>query len=178
MENNTVLPSSANPRTCSQNPRRASTSRATDGSSRNSRSGSPDAALRVGARGYLLKDVTLEQLVDTIHVLAAGGTLFQPTVTAKLLERLADHPLTFDRVALPEPLTPRELEILRLLAGGYSNREIAGATHVAEGTVKNHVSNVLWKLGVRDRTRAVLRGLELGLIPGVLRPRPGRPGGA
>ncbi|MDQ3422598.1 MAG: response regulator transcription factor [Actinomycetota bacterium] len=136
------------------------------------------SALRVGARGYLLKDVTLEQLVDAIHVLAAGGTLFQPTVTAKLLERLADHPLTFDRVALPEPLKPRELEILRLLAGGYSNREIAGATHVAEGTVKNHVSNVLWKLGVRDRTRAVLRGLELGLIPGVLRPRPGRPGGA
>ncbi len=142
MENNTVLPSSANPRTCSQNPRRASTSRATDGSSRNSRSGSLLSALRVGARGYLLKEVTLEQLVDAIHVLAAGG------------------------------------DVVPAHGDDHSNREIAGATHVAEGTVKNHVSNVLWKLGVRDRTRAVLRGLELGLIPGVLRPRPGRPGGA
>ncbi|MGH3383168.1 MAG: response regulator [Nocardioidaceae bacterium] len=139
------------------------------------------SALRSGARGYLLKDVTLDQLVHAIHTLAAGGTLIQPAVTARLLERVAEHPLGFEPETPPEPLTTRELEILRLLAGGYSNREIATATHVAEGTVKNHVSSVLWKLGVRDRTRAVLRGLELGLIPGTgpdVRPRPDRAGGA
>lgn len=123
-------------------------------------------ALRAGARGYLLKDVTLPQLVDAIRTLASGGTLVQPAVTAGLLQRLAEHPLGFERLDRPDPLTPREVEILRLLAGGYANREIAGALHLTEGTVKNHVSNVLWKLGVRDRTRAVLRGLELGLIPG------------
>jgi DNA-binding NarL/FixJ family response regulator len=123
------------------------------------------SALRSGARGYLLKDVTLEQLVGAIRTLAAGGTLIQPALTAGLLQRLADKPLEFERLERPEPLTPRELDILRMLAGGYSNREIAEGLYVAEGTVKNHVSSVLWKLGVRDRTRAVLRGLELGLIP-------------
>ena len=123
-------------------------------------------ALRAGARGYLLKDVTLPQVVDAIRTLASGGTLVQPAVTAGLLQRLAATPLSFDRLERPDPLIPREVEILRLLAGGYSNREIARALHLTEGTVKNHVSNVLWKLGVRDRTRAVLRGLELGLIPG------------
>ena len=128
------------------------------------------SALRAGARGYLLKDVTLDQLVTAIQTLARGGTMVQPAVTARLLERMADHPLSFDRLDRPEPLTARELEILRLLAGGYANRELAGALHLSEGTVKNHVSSVLWKLGVRDRTRAVLRGLELGLIPG---PPPG-----
>jgi DNA-binding NarL/FixJ family response regulator len=124
------------------------------------------AALRAGARGYLLKDVTLDQLVEAIRVLAGGGTLVQPAVTERLLQRVAEHPTDFDRHDQPDALTPRELEVLRLLAGGYSNREIARALHLTEGTVKNHVSNVLWKLGVRDRTRAVLRGLELGLVPG------------
>lgn len=124
------------------------------------------AALRAGARGYLLKDVTLEQLVAAIRTLAQGGTLVQPAVTDRLLRRIAEHPLAFARLPQPDPLTGRELEVLRLLAGGYANREIAGALHLTEGTVKNHVSSVLWKLGVRDRTRAVLRALELGLIPG------------
>jgi DNA-binding NarL/FixJ family response regulator len=124
------------------------------------------AAIHAGARGYLLKDVTLDQLVEAIRKLAAGGTMIQPAITAGLLQRMAEHPLGFPRGQPPEALTTREVEILRLLAGGYSNREIARALHLTEGTVKNHVSNVLWKLGVRDRTRAVLRGLELGLIPG------------
>jgi len=124
------------------------------------------AALAAGARGYLLKDVTLADLVSAIRTLAAGGTMVQPAITAALLHRIADHPLDFERTDLPQPLTPREVEILRLLAGGYSNREVAHALRLSEGTVKNHVSSVLWKLGVRDRTRAVLRGLELGLITG------------
>jgi DNA-binding NarL/FixJ family response regulator len=126
-------------------------------------------ALRAGARGYLLKDVTLTQVVEAIRTLASGGSLVLPAVTAGLLQRLVDRPPaesapTFDSHDHPSPLTVRETEILRLMSGGYSNREIADALHLTEGTVKNHVSAVLWKLGVRDRTRAVLRGLELGLI--------------
>jgi DNA-binding NarL/FixJ family response regulator len=124
------------------------------------------SALAAGARGYLLKDVTLADLVAAIRTLAGGGTMVQPAVTAALLRRIGEHPADFDRLDRPQSLTPREVEILRLLAGGYSNREVAHALCLSEGTVKNHVSNVLSKLGVRDRTRAVLRGLELGLISG------------
>lgn len=122
------------------------------------------AALRAGARGYLLKDVTLDQLLGAIRTLAAGGTMIQPAVTARLASRLAAGVSQVPPAVVVEPLTPRELEILRLLAGGYSNREIASALHVSEGTVKNHVSRVLDKLGVRDRTRAVLRALDRGLL--------------
>ncbi|HRC65053.1 MAG TPA: response regulator transcription factor [Dermatophilaceae bacterium] len=123
------------------------------------------AAMRAGARGYLLKDVSLDQLVDAITTLAGGGTIIQPSVTEALVRQLAGTSADVDPVGLaPEPLTERETEVLRLLSGGYSNREIAAAMFLAEGTIKNHVSAVLLKLGVRDRTRAVLRGLELGLI--------------
>lgn len=123
------------------------------------------AAMRAGARGYLLKDVSLDQLVEAITALAGGGTLIQPSVTEALVRQLAGTSADVDPVGLaPEPLTARETEVLRLLSGGYSNREIAAAMFLAEGTIKNHVSAVLLKLGVRDRTRAVLRGLELGLI--------------
>lgn len=123
-------------------------------------------ALRAGARGYLLKDVTLEQVVAAIKTLADGGSLVQPALTARMERALAQQPTVDGFTGLPRPqaLTPRELEILRLLAGGYSNREMAAALHLAEGTVKNHVSSVLMKLGVRDRTRAVLRALDLGLL--------------
>ncbi len=123
------------------------------------------AGLRSGARGYLLKDVTLEQLVEAVHTVAAGGSLVRPAVTQRLLTGLDDR-LSNDFASLdrPDPLTGRETSILRLMAGGYSNREIAGSLSVAEGTVKNHVSNILSKLGVRDRTRAVLKAFELGLI--------------
>ena len=121
-------------------------------------------AVRAGARGFLLKDVTLDQLVGAIRSVAAGGSALQPGVTDTLLRRLRDHPMSFERFDRPEHLTPREVEILRLLVGGYANREIAAALHLSEGTVKNYVSSVLDKLGVRDRTRAALRGLELGLI--------------
>ncbi len=125
------------------------------------------AAMRAGARGYLLKDVSLDHLVDAISTLAAGGTVIQPSVTEALVRQLAGTSTEVGSAGLTsEPLTPRETEVLRLLSGGYSNREIAAAMFLAEGTVKNHVSAVLLKLGVRDRTRAVLRGLELGLIQG------------
>lgn len=127
-------------------------------------------ALRAGARGYLLKDVTLDQLVHAVRTLAAGGTLVQPAITDRLLTAVQRLPspvaAATDAPAPVDPLTPRELEVLRLLASGYANREIAGALHLAEGTVKNHVSHVLMKLGVRDRTRAVMRALHLGLLDG------------
>ena len=123
------------------------------------------AGLKAGAKGYLLKDVSLEQLVGAIQAVAAGGSLVQPAVTQRLLtgldDKLSNEFASLDR---PDPLTERETSILRLMAGGYSNREIAGSLSVAEGTVKNHVSNILSKLGVRDRTRAVLKAFELGLI--------------
>jgi DNA-binding NarL/FixJ family response regulator len=121
-------------------------------------------ALRAGARGYLLKDVTLDQLVGAIHTVAAGGTLLQPALTDRLLRAVAERPADVTGIPEPVPLTGRELETLRLVAAGYSNREIAAALHLATGTVKNHVSSVLLKLGVRDRTRAVLRALDLGLL--------------
>ncbi|MCR3722729.1 MULTISPECIES: response regulator [Prauserella salsuginis group] len=125
-------------------------------------------ALRAGARGYLLKDVTLDRLVHAIRTLAGGGSLVQPALTERLVravEASGEVP-DFADLPAPEPLTERELEILRLLAGGFNNREIADAAGLAEGTVKNHVSNVLMKLYVRDRTRAVLRALDLGLLTG------------
>ncbi|MEU6642344.1 response regulator transcription factor [Saccharomonospora sp. NPDC046836] len=123
-------------------------------------------ALRAGAHGYLLKDVTLDQLIGAIRTLAAGGTLVQPALTERLLRSASQlpDPDEIEDLPPPQPLTRRELEILRLLAGGYANREIAAALHLAEGTVKNHVSSLLMKLGVRDRTRAVLRALQHGLL--------------
>ncbi len=122
------------------------------------------AGLKAGARGFLLKDVSLEQLVDAIHTVAAGGSLVQPAVTQRLLSGLETIRNDFVSLDQPDPLTERETEILRLMAGGYSNKEIAGSLGVAEGTVKNHVSNILSKLGVRDRTRAVLKAFELKLV--------------
>ncbi len=125
-------------------------------------------ALRAGARGYLLKDVTLDQLLGAVRTLAAGGTLLQPALTDRLLRAVstARPAAPVEGFARPEPLTARELDVLRLVAAGYSNNEIASALHLAPGTVKNHVTAVLVKLGVRDRTRAVLRALDLGLLEG------------
>ena len=120
--------------------------------------------VKSGARGYLLKDVTLEQLTDAIRTVAAGGTVIRPAVTERVLRGLEQLPREFDASPQPDPLTRREQEILRLMAGGYSNREIAGALGTAEGTVKNHASSILSKLGVRDRTRAVLKAIERGYI--------------
>jgi DNA-binding NarL/FixJ family response regulator len=121
--------------------------------------------IREGAKGFLRKDVSLSQLVGAIETLATGGTCLQPAVTESLLRGLhASTSLASPAPAMMETLTPREIEVLRLLAAAYTNREIAEALGTAEGTVKIHVSNILGKLGARDRTQAVLRSLEMGLV--------------
>jgi DNA-binding NarL/FixJ family response regulator len=120
--------------------------------------------IRAGARGFLLKDVSSERLADGIRVVARGGTCIQPAVSERLLDSLNRAPTAFESLESPDPLTDRETEILRLVAAGLSNREIADAYGVSEGTVKNHTSSILSKLGVRDRTRAVLRALDRGYI--------------
>jgi DNA-binding NarL/FixJ family response regulator len=121
-------------------------------------------AVRAGAKGYLLKDVSLEALTAAIAAVAAGGTMIRPVVTERVLRGLEHVRRDYDTLNPADPLTSRELEVLRLMAGGYSNREIADALGTAEGTVKNHASSILSKLGVRDRTRAVLTALERGLL--------------
>ena len=122
------------------------------------------AGIKSGAKGYLLKDVSLEQLVEAIEVVSKGGSLVQPAMTQRLLSGLEGLNNQFVSLERPDPLTDRETEILRLMAGGFSNKEIANSLHVAEGTIKNHVSNILSKLGVRDRTRAVLKAFELKIV--------------
>lgn len=118
--------------------------------------------IRAGARGFLLKDVSYPQLLAAIRAVAEGATVFQPAVTERLLR--AGHALRVSTEPPREELTVREAEVVRLMAGGYSNREIAEALGTAEGTIKNHVSSILGKFGVRDRTRAVLKALENGLL--------------
>jgi DNA-binding NarL/FixJ family response regulator len=122
--------------------------------------------LRAGAIGYLLKDALSEKLGEAIRSAARGESFLQPSVAAKvvaefarLTRKPAAHPST-----LIEPLSEREREVLRLIANGSSNREIAGKLCLAEGTVKNHITNILAKLAVRDRTQAALKAVELGLL--------------
>ena len=122
------------------------------------------AALRSGARGFLLKDVSFERLTEAIRAIARGETLIRPAVTERVVSLLERTAPAFESLERADPLTPRETDVLRLMAGGYSNREIATALGTSEGTVKNQVSSILSKLGVRDRTRAVLRGIELGQV--------------
>ncbi|WP_417706453.1 response regulator [Rheinheimera aquimaris] len=121
-------------------------------------------SISCGARGFLLKDVSLDTLIQAIAALAQGGSWFAPNITQRLLETVKSSDSTFTMPATLEPLTEKELEILQLMAAGYSNKEIASALYKSEGTVKNQCSAILAKLGVRDRTRAVLLALELGLI--------------
>ena len=119
--------------------------------------------LRAGAVGYLLKDAPSEKLAEAIRVAARGETFLQPSVAAKVVAEFAR--LTRKTTAsLSEPLSERELEILRLIAKGASNREIAGTLFLAEGTVKNHVTNILGKLDVRDRTQAAIKAKDSRLI--------------
>jgi DNA-binding NarL/FixJ family response regulator len=120
--------------------------------------------IKLGARGFLLKDVSLDQLTEAIRTVAGGGTLFNPAVTERVvrgLARLATHVPASD---IPVRLTRRELDVLGLIASGRSNKEIADALGTAEATVKNQASSIFGKLGVRDRTRAVLRAIELGVL--------------
>ncbi|HHS96527.1 MAG TPA: response regulator transcription factor [Chloroflexi bacterium] len=122
--------------------------------------------LRAGALGYLLKDVSGEELAEAVRTVAAGGALIQPSVARKVVAEFARlaPPARSAEEGLPEPLSEREQEILQLLARGLTNREIATRLHLAEGTVKNYVTSILQKLGVRDRTQAALRARELGLV--------------
>jgi DNA-binding NarL/FixJ family response regulator len=120
--------------------------------------------MRAGASAFLRKDVPFDELVSAIQAAMRGERVFRPSVTGKTLQRLAEMKPAFDVAQLPDPLTKREIEVLRLMAAGLSNKEIAGALHAGETTVKSHVSSILSKMGVRDRTRAVLRGLELGYV--------------
>jgi len=122
--------------------------------------------LRAGAVGYLLKDAPSEKLAEAIRVAARGETFLQPSVAAKVVAEFArltrktiEHSNSFS-----EPLSEREVEILRLIAHGSSNREIADTLFLAEGTVKNHVTNILGKLGVRDRTQAAIKAKDIGLV--------------
>ena len=123
-------------------------------------------ALRAGARGYLLKDITLEQLTEAVETLARGGSVVAPALTDRMLRALQSRqpPPSDAPSGNTRGLTEREVDVLRLVASGYSNREIGEALFLAEGTVKNHISAVLGKLGARDRTNAVLRALHEGLL--------------
>ena len=120
--------------------------------------------IRAGAKGYLLKDVSIDQLADSMRRVVAGETRIRPAITERATRVLKGAASSFDSFDLSDPLTKREAEILRMMAGGFSNREIGEALGCSEGTIKNHASSILSKLGVRDRTRAVLRGIELGMI--------------
>jgi DNA-binding NarL/FixJ family response regulator len=120
--------------------------------------------IKLGARGFLLKDVSLEQLAEAIRTVAAGGTLINPAITQRVVRGLARLAVSVPASSLPSPLTKRELDVLRLIASGASNKEIADALGTAEATVKNQASAIFGKLGVRDRTRAVLRAIELGVL--------------
>ncbi|MBU1880142.1 MAG: response regulator transcription factor [Chloroflexi bacterium] len=121
--------------------------------------------LRAGALGYLLKDVSGQELAEAVRTVAGGGALIEPSVARKVLAEFARliPPSRPPEQGLPEPLSEREREVLRLLAQGLSNREIGQRLGLAEGTVKNYVSNILDKLGVRDRTQAAVRARELGM---------------
>lgn len=123
-------------------------------------------ALRAGAVGYLLKDAPLEKLMEAIGAAARGESFLQPSIAAKVVAEFSrlsrTRPTT--GATLTEPLSDREGEVLRQLARGKSNKEIAAALNLAEGTVKNHMTNILGKLGVLDRTQAALKARELGLI--------------
>ena len=123
------------------------------------------AAIRAGASGFLLKDVTPAKLLEAIRIVAGGDALLAPSVTRRLLERFATTlpPGEGSSDALAE-LTSRETEVLRLLAGGMSNAEIASELVVSEATVKTHISSVLRKLGLRDRVQAVIVAYETGLV--------------
>ena len=123
--------------------------------------------LRAGAVGYLLKDVPSEKLVEAIRTTAAGQSFLQPSVAAKVVAeftRISDAPAADPQAGLVEPLSSRELEILGLIATGASNKEVAGKLYITEGTVKNHVTNILGKLGVRDRTQAAIKAKDMGII--------------
>ena len=122
--------------------------------------------LRAGAVGYLMKDVSSEKLFEAIRSTARGEYFLLPSITAKVVAEFSRISKTsnLNHEALIDPLSPREVEILQFVATGASNKEIADKLIISEGTVKNHLSNILGKLGVKDRMQAVLKAKELGII--------------
>ncbi|WP_441251726.1 response regulator [Kitasatospora sp. McL0602] len=126
------------------------------------------AALAAGASGFLLKDVTPEHLVAAVRLVDTGDALLAPSITRRLVERFAAEPPTEERKAVPHrdlaPLTPRELEVLTLMARGLSNTEIATHLTLSEATVKTHVARIFAKLTLRDRAQAVVLAYETGLV--------------
>jgi DNA-binding NarL/FixJ family response regulator len=122
-------------------------------------------AVRAGAAGFLLKDVRPEQLAEAVRTVALGEALVSPAITRRLLERFVARPRPGDRApeALSE-LTDRELEVLRLVARGHTNAEIAGELYLSQATVKTHVTRILAKLGLRDRVAAVVAAYDAGLV--------------
>lgn len=120
--------------------------------------------VRSGIAGYLMKDVSLELLTQAIQTAAAGKTTILPALTERAARTVRKAGTKFEAADLPDVLSERERQVLRLMAGGFSNRDIADALGTAEGTVKNQASSILSKLGVRDRTRAVLKALEMGWL--------------
>lgn len=121
--------------------------------------------LRAGAVGYLLKAVSTPRLLEAIRTVARGESILQPSVTAKVVAEFARLANQAERPqALTSPLSERETEVLRLVATGATNRQIAATLFIAEGTVRNHLTNILGKLGVSDRTQAAVKAKELGLV--------------
>lgn len=122
--------------------------------------------LRAGALGYLLKDVSGDELADAIRKVAAGGSMIEPSVARKVIAEFARlAPATPEAAqVLIEPLSEREIEILKMVSQGLTNKEIAAKLYLAEGTVKNYVTSILQKIDVRDRTQAAIRARELGLL--------------
>jgi DNA-binding NarL/FixJ family response regulator len=121
-------------------------------------------ALRAGASGFLLKNAPAEDLVHAVRIVASGEALLAPSVTRRLIEEFAGRPAPRGQDPRLASLTERELDVLRLLAGGLSNAEIAGRLFLGEGTIKTHVSHLLGKLGLRDRVQAVVFAYESGLV--------------
>lgn len=121
-------------------------------------------AMRSGARGFLLKDISLERLAEGVRAVAGGATLFRPALTERVRSSYRRTHAGAGSAGTARELTRREVEILALMAAGLSNAEIGATLGVSEGTAKNHVSSILSKLGVRDRVRAVLRGIELEIV--------------
>jgi DNA-binding NarL/FixJ family response regulator len=122
------------------------------------------AAMRAGASGFLLKDAPREQLVTAVRTVARGEALLAPAVTRRLIERFVERPAPLEAAPALAELSARELEVLRLVARGLSNAEIAGELIIGEATVKTHVARVLRKLGLRDRVQAVVLAYESGIV--------------
>jgi DNA-binding NarL/FixJ family response regulator len=123
-----------------------------------------DEAVRAGARGFLLKAISPDTLVQALREVAAGGTALRPTLTTRVEQAGRKTERAFDAIPEPDPLSPKELQVLRLVASGRSNTEIAALLGNSEGVIKNHCSAIFSKMGVRDRTQAVLRAIDLGWI--------------